>query len=528
MTPRFTTPKPLRGLVGALRGELVDCSERHINAAGNSATGPDTSCYPDLTTAYNLNVVYFIPDDIPAPAEYHRRISELMLWIHNFFAANMERNGFGRRSFGLRTLSADSINLITINGQHAHDSYPYSGGSGSVMSEINTYFAENPNDKESTHTLIIIPSYSGDSLDPGGPPFYGTGRNCFALDYEHMDIQNLGENSTKGNLLTKWFGGLVHELGHGLNLPHNRQLVSQLNSPSFGTTLMGSGNYTLGKTPTYLSKASCALLNNCQVFSSTEKPFYQSGNSVKIEAFHIEHNAQNITVRGEYTNASKPINAVNIYVDDFPFSGVNENYDAESWSITSLANDEFSIAIPLNEIGQTNNQFRVRTWFLFNDGTYFEKNRDFNRTSLQNYHYIYETVLSKAGWEAFASSSALPASNLLDNNKETYWHSQWQGQKPDHPHTIRVDMKEVKTIRGLSFVQRQSFHVNLNQFTIETSADGTTWQAAGTHNLLKEDGKQFIYLPEAREIRQFRITTISNHSPGDPKPVALAEIGAFE
>ena len=40
------------------------------------------------------------------------------------------------------------------------------------------------------------------------------GRNCFALDYPAFDIKHLGQKTREGRLLTKWYGGMAHELGH--------------------------------------------------------------------------------------------------------------------------------------------------------------------------------------------------------------------------------------------------------------------------------------------------------------------------
>ena len=480
----------------------------------------------DLTMAYNLNVIYFIPNDITAPAEYERRLSELILWMRDFYAKNMERNGYGYRAFGLRQKSANRINLITINGKLGHQSYGYDGGNGAVSSEVNQYFAANPTASEGNHSLIIIPSYTGNPMSPGGPPFYGTGRSCYALDYEGMDIKYLGESSEKGRLLTKWFGGMAHELGHGINLPHNSQLVGE----KLGTTLMGAGNYTLGIEPTFLSKASCALLNNCQVFSPIKKEFYQPNSTLDIENFHIEHKATTINVSGEFKNPSKPINAINIYVDDYPYTGVNENYDAESWSISNLKDNKFSIAIPLNAIKKDNDSFRVRTWFLFDDGTYSEESHDFDRTALIDFHFVTEQDMAKDNWTIVASDSdgSSPAELMLDNMVDTYWHSQWQGEKPGHPHTITVTMPEAKKIKGLSFVQRQSLHGAVNEFEVEVSTDGISWEFQGNYNLAYAARKQFIYLPEAKTVKMFKIRTVSNHTSHDPLIAAIAEIGAFE
>lgn len=138
-----------------------------------------------------------------------------------------------------------------------------------VVTELEAYFNQHPDKKKSEHTLVLLPSTSGDPLNPGGVPFYGYGRYCFALDYEHMDAKYLGQNTNLGNLATKWIGGLVHELGHGLNAPHNRELKSL--KPTLGTALMGTGNSSYGKSPTFITAAHSAIFANSQSFRTSTR-----------------------------------------------------------------------------------------------------------------------------------------------------------------------------------------------------------------------------------------------------------------
>lgn len=102
--------------------------------------------------------------------------------------------------------------------------------------------------------------------NPGGVPFYGMGRYCFALDYPAFDIKHLGQPTKEGRLLTKWYGGLAHELGHGLNLPHNHQTTSD--GKKYGTALMGAGNYTFGTSPTFLTPAAAPCWTPARCFPS--------------------------------------------------------------------------------------------------------------------------------------------------------------------------------------------------------------------------------------------------------------------
>ena len=170
----------------------------------------------------------------------------------------------------------------------------------------------------------------------------------------------------------------------------------------------------------------------------------------------------------------------------------------------------------------------MRTWFLFEDGTLVQEMNDFDRTALKDYHFTIEKELPKTNWEVAVSSldPNTPAINLIDNNEGTVWNTKWLGGKDDHPHVIIIDMKETKTIRGLSFLQKDVHAIN--EFQLEISIDGITWEDLGKYNLLMRDRKQYIYLPEEKRVQKFRISTISNHAPDDPYVVTVAEIGAFE
>jgi len=169
----------------------------------------------------NLNIVYFVPSDLDTLPDYQSRLSDILLWVQRFYKDEMSRHGYPDKTFGMFVNSDSLVRIITIRGTKPKSAYPYEGGSGAVAQEVNAWFAAHPADNTSEHTLIIIPRYEfrSDGTATGGP-FYGTGRWCYALDYEDFNIDNIG---LANNQFTGWFGGLAHELGHGLNLPHNSE-----------------------------------------------------------------------------------------------------------------------------------------------------------------------------------------------------------------------------------------------------------------------------------------------------------------
>ena len=116
------------------------------------------------SNTYNLNVVYFVPNDVTPPKDYHRRLSEILLSTQEFYGKEMERNGYGYKPFGL--LKDDikkRIKLIVIAGSKGGAGYPYSGGNGAVQTDISNYRAAHPSEFTGDHYLVIIPATTYDA-----------------------------------------------------------------------------------------------------------------------------------------------------------------------------------------------------------------------------------------------------------------------------------------------------------------------------------------------------------------------------
>lgn len=339
-------------------------------------------------TAQQLNVVYFLGSDTEPVPDYERRLSELLLYLQQFYGREMQRHGYGARSFGLDIKSPGRVNIIEYKAKNPAAHYPYENGGGwKAAQELEEFFKANPDRKKSQHTLVIMPTWNDEKngpVNPGGVPFYGMGRNCFALDYPAFDIKHLGQKTREGQLLTKWYGGLAHELGHGLNLPHNHQTASD--GKKYGTALMGAGNYTFGTSPTFLTPASCALLDACEVFSVTPaQKFYEGRPEVEIKDTAISFKGDQILISGSY-KSPQTVKALNVYVQDPPYA-VNQDYDAVSFSQRlGKKSGKFSMKIDKKELdGLTNNEFRISLMFILANGLHMQKHFTFHWDALQDY-----------------------------------------------------------------------------------------------------------------------------------------------
>ena len=69
-------------------------------------------------------------------------------------------------------------------------------------------------------------------------------------------------------------------------------------------------------------------------------------------------------------------------------------------------------------------------------------------------------ALPKAGWKIVRVSSesafnGKTGDQAIDGVAATWWHTEWQGQKPDHPHELVIDLGQERTIEGVRYLARQ-------------------------------------------------------------------------
>lgn len=66
------------------------------------------------------------------------------------------------------------------------------------------------------------------------------------------------------------------------------------------------------------------------------------------------------------------------------------------------------------------------------------------------------------------------ASNAVDGNPDTIWHTQYQDASPAHPHEIIIELSEPATIKGFTYLPRQGDSENgmIKDFEFFVSDDG--------------------------------------------------------
>ena len=526
----------MRKLLNLLFATLViggsSCKKTVVSLDENSPTVKLKAAASDLTNEwrsnpYKLNVIYFVPTDVDSIPNFRKRISKILLDAQEMFADNMDREGFGRKSFGLDLANDSLINIHYITGKFGKSSYPYSGGSAAVKAEVDTYFGQNPTAKKSEHNLIIIPTYNTDPANPGGPPFYGTGTSCYALDYVNLDAKNLGIGGDIGWKATVWIGGMIHELGHGLNASHNK--MNKTLAPTLGTALMGSGNSTYGISTTSLTATTAATFNNSQVFSAVTRNDWYTKATAEISSLSSTFTNNSIIVSGRFTTTI-PVNDIVVWHDREPFGG-NNDYDAVQWATKIIGQDSFRFECPLADFYDLSGNYEMRIGFMHVNGSRSTLGYAYN--FVNNVPDLSKVVTHKllptTGWSTIASDSNepnSPASNVLDMNRSTVWHTPWSSAQTPQPHFFAVDMGAVRTIKGLAFRNRDNLNGAMKDINIYTSTDGTSWTRLQSAQLSKVAGSWInVDLNNNIGTRYLKIESVNSW--GDFFYSHLADFGAY-
>lgn len=343
-----------------------------------------------------LRVVYFTPKDREPAKDFQKRWDGILLDFEKFFSVQMARAGFGNKTIALEK-EGEHVKLHIVKGNSNDDgTYSYKTG-GLIRKEVKEALAKRGINMDE-ETVLIVNNLSKTS--PGKveiySPFYGQGANhkygiCHVMDCEFLSIEGLRDTKTKiqvkehgdfkpftmAKFNTTYIGGAIHELGHGLSLPHNKATSEEKH---LGTALMGAGNYTYrqewrneGK-GSFLTFAHALRLATHPLFSGSQKD-RQSEVKAQYNKLKISLEEGKIVLSGVLESNIKPcgIIAYNDAKGNSTNYQVNNDYDATTW--ISRINEKGEFKISISDLKK--DQFQIRLVAVFNNGA----------TATQKFHY---------------------------------------------------------------------------------------------------------------------------------------------
>ena len=292
-----------------------------------------------------LHVVYWTPQDREPAPQYRERLTRVLFDVRDFYLKEMQRLGFGDRTISLATDADGLLTIHLVRGTHPYARYRVESGHEIRQECLPVLDAAGIN--VSRETIAIFCNMSNWDPKAGtmsqNGPYYASGglRNgtAWQIDSPLLDPALITKKEpllhdgqygkiSVGRYNTIFVGGVCHELGHALGLPHNRERADE--RTAFGTALMGSGNHTYREERrnegrgSFLTLCEGLRLASHPLFTRSEKGIDLPANA-KLEDVTVELDSDSkaILFTAKVTAAPPPY-AVIAYMDP---SGGND-YDA--------------------------------------------------------------------------------------------------------------------------------------------------------------------------------------------------------
>lgn len=317
----------------------------------------------------SLHFVLWTPNDRKPPANYEARLTRMMEHIQEFYAKEMKRLGFGPRSINLPYSKPGQLKIHLIEGNHPTSHYGRPSGS-EIRKECLPALKKAGIDADRETIVLFCNLATWDEkklIFKHNSPYYAGGNfqrgTAWQLDSPELDPKNIplkepmiqdGEYGriSLGKHNSIFIGGVCHELGHALGLPHCRERPDEANR---GTALMGSGNRSYGDElrgdgkGSFLTLAHALRLASHPQFSGSTKEF-NAPSSAEIKELGITAKGKAINVSGTIV-ANPPVYAVVAYFD--PEGG--SDYNATTATAIPDTKGNFTLscdALPAGKSGE--------------------------------------------------------------------------------------------------------------------------------------------------------------------------------
>jgi len=312
-----------------------------------------------------MRVCYWSPADrVPQP-QYRERLTRVMQSVQAFYLREMAAWGFPGRSIQLESGSDGLLKLHMVKGTLKSEECSEADGSDgrAIRADCLKTLREQAGIDGDAETLVIfcnLADWNPQTREMSHhSPYYASGdfrsgtawqvdsplldAAALSVKDQHLKDRQYGHISL-GKYNSIFVGGVCHELGHALGLPHCQQSAAM--TPVRGTALMGSGNRSYGDElrgegrGSFLSLPHALKLAAHPQFSGSVKELGTALHS-RFAQWRLEPVAEGLRVSARVTG-SLPLCAVVAYAD--PAGG--SDYDAQIAAAVPDAEGNFTLLLP--------------------------------------------------------------------------------------------------------------------------------------------------------------------------------------
>jgi hypothetical protein len=305
-----------------------------------------------------LRIVYFIPADRQPEPDFQNRLERVMKQIQQFYRQGMAENGYSALSFPLERHPDGTLNIHIVRAQQPMQAYGRDSHD-QVRQEVKEALALNRIHIDQETIIIfqlLLAWQNGVATEVGpfvgyGTPHYGT---AWVYDDALLDPLQLtscapggyyGQPCSVGQFNTHYLGGVAHELGHALGLPHDCE--GDQEQAQRGYSLMGRGNHTYGQElrgqgkGTFLSAASALPLSVHPLFTGQPKP--EQAFACQLNAFEMQQHSGRLTITGQlHPHLCAPAQIFGVVAHSDP-KAIADDYSAQGWVAVVDAQGNFQL-----------------------------------------------------------------------------------------------------------------------------------------------------------------------------------------
>lgn len=319
---------------------------------------------------YCLNVIYYATKGVDTLENWHQIYSSYLLQIQEEFKNQMTLCGYPDKTFNLvvNKQNPSYVNIIRLDGQI--DSV-WKKESSLLVEEINAYFEQHPEKKQSNFTVVFGPNTFTNSwtlLENGKVKHSGL--------FGSLDVKSLSR--TQIMLLMQYFGRMFF-------LDYNTEPFSEIyySRMNYNNGFMNDG------IESRLLKADAIWLNQNQVFNKETKAYFTEAPTVQVTATELKYENDQIEVTCEFTS---PQNVVGVIVyndpwiypdredeiwdnnyttrDAIPYGTEQVNKNGSSYKITvQIPWNDLPVTYKVPESGENHREAEIRFRFLMDDGS---------------------------------------------------------------------------------------------------------------------------------------------------------------